>query len=1234
MRLESVENGPLIWPTIEENGVTRTKKYAELSATEKIQANCDMKATNIIHQGLPADIYPLVNHHIVSKDLWERVQLLMQGTSLTKQERECKLYDAFDKFSYNKGESLHKYYFRFTQLINDINIYKMKLEQFQVNTKFLNSLLPEWNSGLAISVFKQGDDPIDAINKMMLFLYTVITSRFPSTNNQLRNSSNPSQQETIHDGRVTIQPLQERQNSYAVGNGKVLNDEELEFLAEPGVTGGPITQSVITYNAAYQTDDLDVYDSDCDEISTTKAVLMANLSSYGSDVLFKVPHSNNTHTDMLNQSVQEMSYSEQTHLVNYPKNEITIDSNIIPYSQYLLETKNAAVQDINSSAQQDVMILSVFEQLSHQVTDCNKVNKDNLIANETLYAELERYKEWLKLQEERQNVDLGTREKLIIDDIIQDKDAQFADFEKEINSLKQTLSEQLKEKELLTKTFNVIKNESKEREAKNIDNEIALEKKVKELDNIVHKMGQSAQTVHMLTKPQLFYNNNFKQALGFQNPFYLKKAQQIRPMLYDGSVIAKETNVISIADFEETFMLEEESRSKMFLKQSDPMVLEKKVNINLINYAELNQLSEDFGKCFVLQQELSNEQAFQLQTLHPNTDQSASSPVKIKAPRELPKYHVDKQCFEIQKKQFLIKNDRLLDQIISQDIVNIVVNSSLNKNTSVNVNPFVAMNDSVNYVEMYNKCLELKAELIKQHNMVEKNNISVNQTEPSFDQLFELNNLKAALQAKDTTIKKLKAHIKRVNETSTSESVKKDFNEIKTINTELEPRVTKLIAENEHLKQTYKQLYDSIKPACVLAKEQTKSLVNQVNQKSIEIFDLNAQISDMYLLFKAVSSPMVATIKLPVLNLVIVNGDSPPQKRTVDGVEETYPPTIEEEKLSRKNKLKARGTLLMALPNEHQLKFNTYKCTKTLMEAIEKRFGGNKESKKTQKTLLKQQYENFNRSSSEGLDQTYDRLQKLISQLEIMGETSYQEDTNLKFLRSLPLEWKTHTIWKSKPDLDTLIMDDLYNNLKIYETKVKGSSSSNQNSQNVAFVSSNNSSSSNQAYGSNSANTNSMSDAVIYSFFANQSNSPQLNDKDLQQINANDLEEMDLKWQMAMLTMRARRFLNKTGRNINANGSETIGFNKSKVKCYSCHKRGHFTRECRAPRENRNKEPVRTNVIVETTETKALVAQDGLGYDLRDQVEEGPTNFALMAYTSSGSSSSSSSDSEDLIKQV
>ncbi|GKE94153.1 hypothetical protein Tco_1579008 [Tanacetum coccineum] len=138
--------------------------------------------------------------------------------------------------------------------------------------------------------------------------------------------------------------------------------------------------------------------------------------------------------------------------------------------------------------------------------------------------------------------------------------------------------------------------------------------------------------------------------------------------------------------------------------------------------------------------------------------------------------------------------------------------------------------------------LEIAIQLNKE--IFQKNNTSVNQTEPSFDQLFESNNLKAELRAKDTTIKKLKAHIKRVNETSTSESVKKDLDKIETINIELEHMVTKLIAENENLKQTYKKLYDSIKPSRVCVNKHTDSLVKQLNQKSVEVIDLNAQLQE------------------------------------------------------------------------------------------------------------------------------------------------------------------------------------------------------------------------------------------------------------------------------------------------------------------------------------------------------------------------------------------------------
>ncbi|GJS61523.1 hypothetical protein Tco_0656307 [Tanacetum coccineum] len=152
MILESVENGPLIWPTVEENGVTRTKKYAELSVAEKIQADCDMKATNIILQGLPADIYSLVNHHRVAKDLWERVQLLMQGTSMTKQERECKLYDAFDKFTHIRGfvKDLH------TTNFDQLHAY---LEQHELHANEVHLLRERNQDPLALVANQQMTPP-------------------------------------------------------------------------------------------------------------------------------------------------------------------------------------------------------------------------------------------------------------------------------------------------------------------------------------------------------------------------------------------------------------------------------------------------------------------------------------------------------------------------------------------------------------------------------------------------------------------------------------------------------------------------------------------------------------------------------------------------------------------------------------------------------------------------------------------------------------------------------------------------------------------------------------------------------------------------------------------------------------------------------------------------------------------------------------------------------------------
>nr|GEX07303.1 copia protein [Tanacetum cinerariifolium] len=640
--LESVEQGPLLWPTVEEDGVTRLKKYSELSAAEAIQADCDVKATNIILQGLAPKVYALVSTHKVAKELWERIQMLMQGMLLTKHERECKLYDEFDKFTYQKGETLCDFYLRFSLLLIEMNMYNMKLEQFQVNTKFLNTLPPKWSkfvtdvklvrdihttnvdqlhaylgqheyhanevrlmhertsdplalfvsqgpsssthlisypatntssivnhnaymasssapqidyslmvqhsseysppeTGLVVPVFQKRDDLIDAINHMISFLTVVVTLRYPATNNQLRTSSNPRQQATINNGRVTIQPIQGRQNFVSASSLRPFTLGSVHQTQEEARCRMVQGQSTLSSSPSQLTaDDLDDYDSDCDELNSAKIALMANLSHYGSNYL----------------------------------------------------EKNSTLP-----ALYDDLILSVIKQLKTQVVNCTKINQDNKHVNELLTAELERYKNLERVLEKSKN---------------NDKASTSYEHSLEIETLKHTLSEHLKEKESLQQKITLLKNDFQKEESRNIDRELALEKQVKELNNIMFKRGQSTQTVHMLTKPQVFYNHSTRQALGFQNSCFLKKAQQLKPKLYDGSVIEK-SDAIVIPDTEETLLLAKESRSKMIEKQNDPQMTEKKT-------------------------ELSAEQAlwsqYSVQTDEPNLSATTTT---VEVPKKLPK---------------------------------------------------------------------------------------------------------------------------------------------------------------------------------------------------------------------------------------------------------------------------------------------------------------------------------------------------------------------------------------------------------------------------------------------------------------------------------------------------------------------------------------------------------------------------------------------------------------------
>ncbi|GKB58612.1 putative ribonuclease H-like domain-containing protein [Tanacetum coccineum] len=307
-------------------------------------------------------------------------------------------------------------------------------------------------------------------------------------------------------------------------------------------------------------------------------------------------------------------------------------------------------------------------------------------------------------------------------------------------------------------------------------------------------------------------------------------------------------------------------------------------------------------------------------------------------------------------------------------------------------------------------------------------------------------------------------------------------------------------------------------------------------------------------------------------------------------------PATAEEKTNKKNDVKARSLLLMALPNEHQLTFSQYPDVKSMFAAIETRFGGNAATKKTQKTLLKQRYENFSATSAESLDSIFNRLQKIVSRLSIL------------------------VVWMYKPEVKTMSIDDLYNNFKIVEQKVNKSVGGSSGAQNLAFMtalSTNITNDTNTASpqvsiaspnvnaASSQVNTASVSDNIVYTFMVENPNGSNVLHQDLEQIHEDDLEAMDLKWQLSLLSVRAKKYYQRTSKKIFINANDIAGYDKSKVECYNCHKLGHFSRECRAPRNKesqfKNQDNTRKQGNNEDKSSMTMLAIDGVGFDCRER---------------------------------
>ncbi|GKA08082.1 retrovirus-related pol polyprotein from transposon TNT 1-94 [Tanacetum coccineum] len=481
------------------------------------------------------------------------------------------------------------------------------------------------DSSLVVPYFLPTDDPLECLHKALAFMCTILASIHPSTNNQLETSSNPINQVDMK-GRQTLSLMGNwstgndhiaRQNTHSKTvqhvecfkqkmllvqlqeAGIQLSKEQLAILADIGerVDSGPGAFKVIT-NALFQSDGTELYDLDCDEVPTAQASFMANLSNYDSFVTSKnkLSHGNSSGQAKVVKCYNCQGEGHMARQCTQPKRKR--DDSWFK-DKVLLVQAQANGQILHEEELSFLADPGIAEGQATQtvITHNAAYQADNLDAYDSDCDELNTAKVALMTNLSHYGSDA-------LAEVHNPDNMANSMINQEIDRLKQTLSEHLKEKESLMQTVTLLKNNFKKEESRNIDREIALEKKIKKLDNILFKRDQSAQTIHMLTKPQFLYDHTTKQALGFQNPFYLKKAQQLEPKLYDGKVI-KNAIAIVIPDYEETLMLSEESH---------------------------------FETRFVPQTELSAEQAFWSQNSMNSSDPTPSCrPTKVEVPKELPK---------------------------------------------------------------------------------------------------------------------------------------------------------------------------------------------------------------------------------------------------------------------------------------------------------------------------------------------------------------------------------------------------------------------------------------------------------------------------------------------------------------------------------------------------------------------------------------------------------------------
>ncbi|GJU99463.1 hypothetical protein Tco_1328734 [Tanacetum coccineum] len=577
-------------------GPKRARVYFDLSPEDKERYNTDIRATNILLQGLPKDIYTLINHYTDAKDIWDNVKMLLEGSELTKEDRESQLYDDFEHFRQNKGETIHDYYVRFTKLINDMQNIKMTMPRMQLNSKFVNNMFPKW--GRFVTTVKQNrrlrDSNYDQLyaylkqheahaneNKMMLERFTqpnVDPLDLMSNGRKNRDQGNNARGTGNRVGNAN--PGQARQikcyNYNAQENGVALDEEQLLFIiggqhnaVDEDVDEQPVQDLAFNVDNVFQVDDYPV----SDEAGP----------SYDSDILSEV-HDHNHYQDAVceHHEAHEMHDDVQPNCIVDSDTDYTGDSNMIPYDQYVKENAEPVVQNNVSSMPNDAYMM-IINEMHEQSAQSVSANKHNKVVNASLTAELATYKEQVELYERRAKFELTEREQKIEEQlriVITDRNIKEENLKKKLHSVKMQLTSTINHNKSMVEEVTSLKKDFKQKENKYLEEFLDMKALKEKVEDKLYKQDQSLQTVHMLCKPRPYYDEQKKVAIGYKNPLCLTRAKQVQPALYNGHEIIKTNHVPAVVhNSEDTLEIAEITRKKMNDKMKTPLWTEQNINI-------------------------------------------------------------------------------------------------------------------------------------------------------------------------------------------------------------------------------------------------------------------------------------------------------------------------------------------------------------------------------------------------------------------------------------------------------------------------------------------------------------------------------------------------------------------------------------------------------------------------------------------------------------------------------